>query len=164
MYNLQGVPSDKLPNLEEVIASVKSWFLRRDGKWLIVFDEMDSLFEEENSTANDFHTWLPATKDVHVIMTSRDSRAADLTSLEAIEVDCMDKEEASALFKTCAGLVTNQEDHHVCEIVEELGFFALAISLAGYHVKQTPWLSSDLARYLPQYRQKRKEILSERPR
>ena len=164
MYNLQGVPSDKLPNLEEVIASVKSWFLRRDGKWLIVFDEMDSLFEEESSTANVFHTWLPATKDVHVIMTTCDSRAADLTILEAIEVDCMVREEASALFKTCAGLMTNQEDYHVYEIVEELGFFALAVSLAGYYVKQTPWLSSDLARYLPQYRQKRKEILSEKPR
>ncbi|MDI1490032.1 MAG: hypothetical protein OHK93_001231 [Ramalina farinacea] len=164
MYNLQGVPSDKLPNLEEVIASVKSWFLRRDGKWLIVFDEMDSLFEEGNSTANDFHTWLPATKDVHVIMTTRDSRAADLTILKAIEVDCMVREEASALFKTCAGLMTNQEDYHVYEIVEELGFFALAVSLAGFYVKQTPWLSSDLARYLPQYRQKRKEILSEKPR
>ena len=59
---------------------------------------------------------------------------------------------------------TNQKNDHVYEIVEELGFFALAVSLAGYYVKQTPWLSSDLARYLPQYRQKRKEILSEKPR
>ena len=164
LYNLQGVPSHQLPNLDEVIALVASWFLQRDGRWLIVFDEMDSIFEEENNTANDFHTWLPATKDVHVIMTTRDSRAADLTILEAIEVDCMDKEEASALFKNCAGLMTNQENHHVYEIVEELGFFALAVSLAGYYVKQTPWLFSDLARYLPQYRQKRKEILSEKPR
>ena len=163
MYNLQGVLSDKLPNLEEVIASVKSWVLRRDGKWLVVLDEMDSLFEEENSRASDFHTWLPATRNVHVIMTTRDSRAADLTTLAAIEVGCMDKDEASALFKACAGVVTNQHDHHIYEIVKELGFFALAISLAGYYIKQTPWLYSDLTRYLPQYRQQRREILGEKP-
>lgn len=164
LFNLQGVLSDKLPNFDDITALVKKWFLGRDGKWLLVFDEMDALFEEGNCKANYFHTWLPATNNVHVVITTRDSRAADLTTLEAIEVDCMDKEEASALFKTCAGLVTNQQDHYVYQIVEELGFFALAVSLAGYYVKQTPWLSSDLARYLPQYRQQRKDILSEKPR
>ena len=96
LYNLQGVSSHQLPNLDEIIALVKSWFLGRDGRWLIVFDEMDSLFEDENSTANKLHTWLPGTRNVRVVMTTRDSRAADLTTLEAIEVDCMSKEEAGA--------------------------------------------------------------------
>ena len=50
----------------------------------------------------------------------------------------------------------------VAQIVKELGHLALAITLAGSYVSETPRLSSDIGRYLPEYRERRKELL--RPR
>ena len=46
----------------------------------------------------------------------------------------------------------------------ELGHLALAITLAGSYVSVTPRLSSDFRRYLPKYRQRRKELLQRRPK
>lgn len=48
--------------------------------------------------------------------------------------------------------------------IKELGYLALAITLAGSYVSVTPRLSSNIGRYLPEYRQRRKELLQRRPR
>ena len=50
----------------------------------------------------------------------------------------------------------------VAQIVKELGYLALAITLAGSYISVTPRLSSDIHRYLPEYRQRRKELLRQR--
>ncbi|KAI4219521.1 MAG: hypothetical protein L6R36_008266 [Xanthoria steineri] len=50
------------------------------------------------------------------------------------------------------------------EIVKELGYLALAITLAGLYVSVTPRLSSNIRGYLPEYRRRRKELLRRRPK
>ena len=47
----------------------------------------------------------------------------------------------------------------VAQIVKELEYLALAITLAGSYVSETSRLSSDIGRYLSEYRQRRKELL-----
>ena len=54
-------------------------------------------------------------------------------------------------------------ENEIKDIVKELGHFALAISLAGTYVSKTPRLGSDLKRYLPEYHQRRRELLSRKP-
>jgi hypothetical protein len=43
-------------------------------------------------------------------------------------------------------------------IVEELGYLALAVTLAGSYVAATPRLRSDIRSYLPEYRERRKQL------
>ena len=45
------------------------------------------------------------------------------------------------------------------QIVEELGRLALAITLAGSYAAATPRLRSDICLYMPEYRQRRKQLL-----
>ena len=49
------------------------------------------------------------------------------------------------------------------KIAEELGYLALAVSLAGSYVSNIPRIQSDLREYLPEYRDRREELLSQMP-
>jgi hypothetical protein len=51
----------------------------------------------------------------------------------------------------------------VALIVKELGYLALAVTLAGLYVLVIPRLSLDIRQYLPEYRQQRKRLLSRKP-
>ena len=55
-----------------------------------------------------------------------------------------------------------QTEGQVRAIAEELGYLALAITISGAYVSQTPKLSSDLSAYLEEYR-RRRQILAEQP-
>jgi tetratricopeptide (TPR) repeat protein len=48
--------------------------------------------------------------------------------------------------------------------MEELGFLALTISLAGSYVSVTPRLRSNIRLYLPEYRERRKQLLAQKPK
>ena len=84
---------------------------------------------------------------------------------EAIEVADMEPSEAVALFRRGAKLQEEGQEirTEVAQIVKELEHLALAITLAGSNISVTPRLSSDIRRYLPEYRQRRKELLRQRP-
>ncbi len=84
----------------------------------------------------------------------------DMTTLDAMEVADMEPLEAVELFQRCAKIKEKGQDiaTEVAQIVKELGHLALAITLAGSYVSETPRLSSDIGRYLPEYRQRQKEL------
>jgi hypothetical protein len=68
---------------------------------------------------------------------------------------------AAELFRKCAKLpqTTTDNGEEVSKIVKELGYLALAITLAGSCVAAAPRLSTDLQQYLPEYRERRKQLL-----
>jgi hypothetical protein len=68
---------------------------------------------------------------------------------------------AAELFRKCAKLsqTTTDNGEEVSKIVKELGYLALAIALAGSCVAAAPRLSMDLRQYLPEYRERRKQLL-----
>lgn len=76
-----------------------------------------------------------------------------MTALEAVEVADMGPAKAAELFRTNAKLSQTgfEVEGKVLLIVEELGYLALAVTLAGSYVAATPRLSSDLGQYLPEY-------------
>ena len=49
------------------------------------------------------------------------------------------------------------------ETIKELGYLALAITLAATYVGRTRRLQSDIKQYVPEYRQRRRELLNRKP-
>src|ERR1700743_1506152 len=67
---------------------------------------------------------------------------------------------SSSAIRLISSVETTEE---IKRIADELGCLALAINLAGTYVRETPRLQSNVSRYLPEYRQRRKELLQRKP-
>lgn len=72
----------------------------------------------------------------------------------------MEATDAAELFQKCTKLRSLGPDMNteVLRIVVELGKLALAIMLARSYVAATPLLRSDIRLYLPEYRERRKQV------
>ena len=165
LYNrLLGV-GQEIVKVEDAVPAVKSWFHRREGRWLVVLDSADTIDNPQDQSYIDLEYFMPDAPGVHVVITSRSATVKEMTVLEAVEVADMEPSEAVALFRRYAKLQEEGQEirTEVAQIVKELGHLALAITLAGSYVSVTPRLSSDIRRYLPEYRQRRKELLRQRP-
>jgi tetratricopeptide (TPR) repeat protein len=143
---------------------VLNWFTRRAGKWLIIFDGADHLHKRDQNFV-DPSRYIPSCLNVHVIITSRSSTAGKLSTFEGVNVGQLEEAQAVDLFFRCAEIPRTVEktEAEVKVIVKELGCLALAITIAGTYVSQTPRLSLNLLAYLEDYRQRRQELLDEQP-
>ena len=148
--------------MEDVVPAVKSWLHTQIGRSLVVFDSADAIDESDDASYIDLNYFLPDAPSVDIIITTRSARAREMTELEAVEVGEMEKSEAADLFYRCSQLQSTRPGvaEEVSTITEELGKLALAITLAGSYVAVTPRLRSDVRLYLPEYRARRKELLS----
>ena len=146
--------------------AVKRWLQGREGQWLMVLDSADMIDIDRNKSYIDLEYLMPDAPGVHIIVTSRSLAVREITRLEAVEVAEMEAAEATELFQQSAKMtkVGPEETREIKKIVEELGYLALAIALAGSYVSVTPRLSSDIKSYLPEYRTRRKELLQRRPK
>ncbi|KAB8356490.1 hypothetical protein FH972_024073 [Carpinus fangiana] len=81
-----------------------------------------------------------------------------------IKVGKIEEPKAIDLFKKYVKLKNDKQEVEVKLIVKELGYLALAVTLAGFYISQTPDLTLDLRNYLPRYRRQRKHLLDQRPR
>jgi hypothetical protein len=167
IYNLlfgnHPLPGQERVTLEEAIQAVKAWFHGRTGKWLVVLDSADSIDNEEDESYIDIQAYFPNAPSVDVILTTRSSTAKEMTGLKAVGVAELEVAEAVELFCRCSKLQRPQEQE-VLAIVKELGCLALAISLAGAYVAATPRLKADIRQYLPEYQERRKILLSQKPK
>jgi tetratricopeptide (TPR) repeat protein len=148
--------------MEDVVPAVKSWLCTQIGRSLVVFDSADAIDESDDTSYIDLNYFLPDAPSVDIIITTRSARAREMTELEAVEVGEMEKSEAADLFYRCSQLQSTKPGvaEEVSTITEELGKLALAITLAGSYVAVTPRLRSDVRLYLPEYRARRRELLS----
>jgi tetratricopeptide (TPR) repeat protein len=149
-------------SVDHAVRAVKQWFNGRDGKYLLVFDSADDIDNDKDDSYIDLLSYLPDAASVNIIITTRSGTAQHMTVLQSVHVEELERSEAFDLFRRCSKVVGRDED--VLDIVKELGNFALAITLARAYVAATPRLRSNLAQYLPEYRQRRRELLSQRPR
>ncbi|KAI4113691.1 MAG: hypothetical protein LQ338_008128 [Usnochroma carphineum] len=163
LYSRRIDADQEIVKVEDAVPAVKSWFQGREGRWLVVLDSADTIDNDRDTSYIDLEYLMPDAPGVHVVVTSRSSTAKEITQLEAVEVGEMEPSEAMELFRRSAKLTEAARDE-IGEIVKELGYLALAITLAGSYVSVTPRLSSDIGRYLPEYRQRRKEMLQRRPK
>ena len=130
---------------------------------LVVLHSADTIDNDQGQAYTDLAYFLPDAPGVHVIITARSSTAQEMTGLEAAAIRGMEPLKAMELFQRAAkmkevGLALRE----MGRITEELGYLALAITLAGSYVSMTPRLQSDITRYFSEYRWRRMELLQRR--
>jgi len=77
---------------------------------LVVFDSADALDDSSNESYLDLEFSLPDAPTVDVIVTTRHVRAAEMTTLVAVEVEEMEAAEAVELFQKCTKLQSPEPD------------------------------------------------------
>ncbi|KAM0293719.1 hypothetical protein ACHAPM_011519 [Fusarium culmorum] len=149
---------------EDVKREVLSWFARASGKYLVIFDGADSLHQTDKDFV-DLSQYCPGSPNTHIIITSRSSIAKSMSTFEGVSVEELEESQSVELFLACAEIQPAREgvSAETKLIVHELGYLALAVSMAGRYVLQTPRLSSNLSAYLDEFRNRRRDLLSETP-
>ncbi|KAG8530313.1 uncharacterized protein KY384_004815 [Bacidia gigantensis] len=145
-----GCPKDK-------IGAVKRWFdMEDDVNWLLIFDNADEL---ESYQLTDY---FPLSKETHIILTSRDPNAAELTS-EGLLLEMMEPEESKALLISRATLsnLSAKDLRDVDHIVEELSHLPLAIDQAGAYIRTR---KCSPAAYIRLFESQRERILKFSPK
>jgi tetratricopeptide (TPR) repeat protein len=162
LYGLKSAHGEEMVKIDDAVLAVKSWFQGRSGRWLLIFDSADNIDDKNDPGYIDLKHYLSDAPSIHIIITTRSSKARKMTRLPSVEVGSMELSEAVDLFSTCSECDgTAHEDHAKIEmIVQELGCLALAVTLAGSYVSET---HLELNQYLEEYRQRRKELLGEVP-
>ena len=163
LVDCRPAAASEIVQIADAVAAVKNWFQCHPGRWLVVLDSADSIDNEDQPSYLDLRFFIPDVRGVHIIITSRSSIAKDMTNLEAVEVGEMTPVEAAELFTKSAKLNHMGQEKEVASIIQELGYLALAITLAGSYVAATPRLRSDIRQYLSDYRTQRKRLLSRKP-
>jgi tetratricopeptide (TPR) repeat protein len=152
-------------SVEDAVTGVKSWFAGQRGPWLMVFDGADTIEDKEADGYINIRHFMPSTEKLDIIVTSRSSTAKDMTRLDGVQVGEMEAGQAAELFQKYAKIAHHDatvEDGVLC-IVKELGCLALAVTLAATYVGSTPRLQGNIKAYLPEYRQRRRELLRRKP-
>jgi tetratricopeptide (TPR) repeat protein len=164
LFEPAGVRGREVLRMEDVVPAVKNWFYTQIGRSLMVFDSADAIDEGDDASYIDLNFFLPDAPLVDIIITTWSARAMEMTELEAVKVGEMEKSEAVDLFYMCSRLQSKEpgDAEEVSTITEELGKLALAITLAGSYVAVTPRLRSNIRLFLPEYRTRRKKLLSMR--
>ena len=166
LYSRQIDEGHEIVKVEDAVPAVKRWFQGREGRWLVVLDSADTIDNDRDRRYIDLSYFMPDAPGLHVVITSRSSTVKEMTALDAVEVAEMESSEATELFKRSAKMtqVGSASSREIERIVEELGHLALAISLAGSYVSATPRLRSNIKKYLPEYRERRKALLQRQPK
>lgn len=153
-------------DIRTCVAEVKQWCHHKQGRWLFVLDSADDIDDPHSSAYIDLRRVVIDTPSADVIITTRSQSAKDMTNLEAVQVAELIPAEARELFLRRSKLSSSLEDicEEVNEVIEELGFFALAINLAAAHVSEAPRLRKHPRRHLDEYRLRQKTLLDRRPR
>ncbi|KAH6983684.1 hypothetical protein BKA56DRAFT_719313 [Ilyonectria sp. MPI-CAGE-AT-0026] len=109
--------------------------------------------------------YFPGSSNIHIIITSRASIAKSLSIFEGVYIGELEESQSVELFLTYAEIQPSRDNilAEAKEIVGEMGHLALAISMAGKYVLQTPRLLSNLSAYLEDFRCRRRNLLSEKP-
>ncbi|KAK2598930.1 hypothetical protein QQS21_005608 [Conoideocrella luteorostrata] len=166
IYQLLSGTSSSPCNLSPggVRREVLARFTKAAAKSLLVFDGADGLHQaDENFVA--LPDYFPGSPNVHIIILSRASIVKDISTFDGVFVDQLEESQSVKLFLSCADIQLSRKNavEEAKHIVHELGHLALAVSMAGKYVSQTPRLSSNLSAYLDEFRRRRREVLSETP-
>ena len=158
---------------ENAVLAVKGWFHQLEKRSLLVIDSADCIDNEGDPSYINLNYFLPDAPRMDIVITTRSSQAQALSSSEAVRVGELTENEAIQLFrryvKPCINdtrakqeipMEDKQANQEVSRIVDELGYLALAITIAGSYISVTPRLASDISLYLPEYHEQRKRLLS----
>ncbi|KAH8881893.1 hypothetical protein GQ53DRAFT_886564, partial [Thozetella sp. PMI_491] len=165
LFNIHHSNHDAPVSAEIAIVSVKNWISSSPDTILLVLDGADEVEDTASEHYVDLHRLIPSTHQAHVIVTTRSHNALGVSSFEGVRVKELEPSQAAEVFRKSANLIERSPlvDSHVDAIVDELGYLALAVNLAGTYISQTPGLSVHLEEYLTEYRRRRRQILNRKP-
>lgn len=153
--------------IDVCVSEVKQWCHRRDsGRYLFVLDSADDIEHEESSEYIDLQKYIVDVASADVLITTRIQSAKDMTELEAVQVSELTPEESRLIFAKRLRLSNPdlEVQKEIDAVTEELGHFALAVSLAAAYVGSTRRLRAHPAAYLVEYAERRKTLLARRPK
>ena len=140
----------------DIAKMVLQWFRGQDN-WLLVIDNLDDFEVAE-------HYLPPRDVKKHTIITTRNPHFNEIPA-EGIEIGTLDRKDAIELLVLRSRLPPKFDPDKVeaeaGEIVEKLGFLALAIEQAAAFIRET---SKDIFRFLPSYAADRKKHHQRVPR
>lgn len=153
-------------DVDTCVNEVKQWCHHQQGQWLFVFDSADDVDSPHSSTYIDLRKVVMDTPSADVIITTRSQSLTDMTDLDAVQVAEMSSMEARNLFirRSKLPITSSDSQDQVDDIARELGFLALALTLAAAYVSVTPRLRRDLNKYLREYWQRRRTLLERKPK
>ena len=148
LYDQQGISTAH----NWIIRTVNEWLDSTPCNWLVVIDNADNLRWIQDI--------MPKGRMGSLIITSRDRMVYRVVN-HAIHVDKMSTEEALDLLLRSANILSNSrqqyeadsvqqksQEHQAFLIVDQLGYLALAIDLAGAYISQHDFVQEDLSLYL----------------
>jgi hypothetical protein len=132
---------------------------------LFVLDSADSIDDEESPDYIDLQRYIVDAASTDVLITTRIQSAKEMTALEAVQVAELAPDESREIFLRRLALVdpSVEMQKEIDAVTEELGHFALAVSLAAAYVANTRRLKAHPARYLVEYAERKKTLLARRP-
>lgn len=153
-------------DIDTCVSEIRQWCQYREGRYMFVLDSADNIEDVESREYIDLHRYIVDAASVDFVITTRMQSAKDMTVLEAVQVAELAPEESRGIFLRRMKL--QDPDPSVQEeidaITDELGHFALAVSLAAAYVANTRRLRAHPAGYLVEYAERKKELLARRPK
>ncbi|KAI9715102.1 MAG: hypothetical protein M1828_001037, partial [Chrysothrix sp. TS-e1954] len=158
LYNQQSLAEIEAPGFDETMVRVKNWFLNhQQEKWLWIFDSADNVEEQQDPEFVDLPSLLPNAPSVQVLITTRSEGAKKISQSKSVEVGSLEPQQALSLFWKESDLseakASSKNKAAAKLIVEELGYLALAVTLAGSAISGSPRMCKDLSSYLQEYRE-----------
>lgn len=153
LFGVRMTAGQEIIKVDDAVLGVKSWFASRcDDRWLLVFDGADTVDDDKSNEYVNIRHYMPDSALLDVIITTRSRTAKDMTPLDGVEVGEMEEDQAVELFYALSTLKNRSQgtQDEIKLIAKELGWFTLALTLAGTYVAQTPRLRSDIKQYLPE--------------
>jgi tetratricopeptide (TPR) repeat protein len=149
------------------VSESRQWFHSRKGRnYLIVLDSADSIDDEASPEYIDLLGYIVDAASADVVITTRVQSAKEMTTLEAVQVAELAPDESREIFIRRLALVdpSLEVQKEIDEVTEELGHFALAVSLAAAYVAGTRRLRAHPARYLLEYAERKNTLLARKPK
>lgn len=167
IHNLLLHPKRDDAAIDVCISEVKQWCHRRKGgRHLFVLDSADDIEDEESGEYIDLQRYIVDVASADVVITTRIQSAKDMADLEAVQVAELTPEESRLIFSKRLRLSNPdlEMQKEIDAVTEELGHFALAVSLAAAHVGSTRRLKAHPSAYLVEYAERKKTLLARKPK
>jgi tetratricopeptide (TPR) repeat protein len=166
IHNLLLHPSRDDADISMCVSEIRQWCQRKTGRYLFVLDSADSIESTDSEGYIDLPNYIVDAASADVVITTRVQSAKDMTELEAVQVAKLTSEEARDIFILRMGLKDPDSEIHseIDAVTAELGYFALAVSLAAAYVASTRRLKAHPANYLVEYAERKKILLARKPK
>jgi hypothetical protein len=163
IHNLLLHPTREGTDIDMCVSEVRQWcHSRRGRKYLFVLDSADNIEDLDSAEYIDLQRYIVDAASADVVITTRVQSAKEMTALEAVQVAELTPDESRAIFIKRLALSdpSLEVQKEIDAVTEELGHFALAVSLAAAYVANTRRLKAHPAGYLVEYAERKKTLLA----